>query len=152
MVSGADVFLTNVRPAALTRIGLDFEAVVGAQSAPGVRLDHRVRRNADPTPTAPPTTSPRSGRGPAWRTCSPDPVTRPPFQRGGMGDHAAGMTLAGAVCAALVARDRTGEGQLVSTSLYRQGAYTVSFDLNTFLLTGPSDRDRSARDRWATRA
>jgi hypothetical protein len=27
---------------------------------------------------------------------------------------------------------------LVSTSLYRQGAYTVSFDLNTFLLTGHS--------------
>ena len=48
----------------------------------------------------------------------------------------AGMTLAAAVCAALVARARTGTGQLVSTSLYRQGAYTVSFDLNTFLMTG----------------
>ncbi len=48
----------------------------------------------------------------------------------------AGMTLAAAVCAALVSRDRTGTGQLVSTSLYRQGAYTVSFDLNTFPLTG----------------
>ena len=55
-----------------------------------------------------------------------------------MGDHTAGMTLAAAVCAALVARARTGAGQLVSTSLYRQGAYTVSFDLNTFLLTGHS--------------
>ena len=32
--------------------------------------------------------------------------------------------------------ERTGKGQLVSTSLYRQGAYTVSFDLNTFLMTG----------------
>ena len=53
-----------------------------------------------------------------------------------MGDHTAGMTLAAAVCAALVARARTGVGQLVSTSLYRQGAYTVSFDLNTFLMTG----------------
>jgi len=49
----------------------------------------------------------------------------------------AGMTLAGAVCAALVARGGTG-GQLVTTSLYRQGAYTISFDLNTFLLTGHS--------------
>ena len=46
------------------------------------------------------------------------------------------MTLAGAVCAALVARTRTGAGQLVSTSLYRQGAYTVSFDLTTFLISG----------------
>ncbi len=66
------------------------------------------------------------------------PGDTPPFQRGGMGDHTAGMTLAAAVCAALVARTRTGTGQLVSTSLYRQGAYTVSFDLNTFLLTGHS--------------
>ncbi len=64
------------------------------------------------------------------------PGGTPPFQRGGMGDHLAGMTLAAAVCAALVARDRTGKGQLVTTSLYRQGAYTVSFDLNTYLLTG----------------
>ena len=53
-----------------------------------------------------------------------------------MGDHSAGMTLAAAICAALVARDRTGTGQLVTTSLYRQGAYTVSFDLNTYLMTG----------------
>ena len=64
------------------------------------------------------------------------PGDTPPFQRGGMGDHTAGMTLVAAVSAALVARTRTGVGQLVSTSLYRQGAYTVSFDLNTFLMTG----------------
>lgn len=54
-----------------------------------------------------------------------EPLTRPgdtpPFQRGGMGDHSAGMTLAAAVCAALLARNRTGTGQLVTTSLYRQG-------------------------------
>jgi crotonobetainyl-CoA:carnitine CoA-transferase CaiB-like acyl-CoA transferase len=55
-----------------------------------------------------------------------------------MGDHTAGMTLVAAVCAGLVARSRTGVGQLVTTSLYRQGAYTISFDLNTFLLTGHS--------------
>jgi crotonobetainyl-CoA:carnitine CoA-transferase CaiB-like acyl-CoA transferase len=42
------------------------------------------------------------------------------------------------VCAALVARGRTGKGQLVSTSLYRQGTYTVSFDLNTLLMSGHS--------------
>ncbi|MEI7714988.1 MAG: CoA transferase, partial [Mycobacterium sp.] len=64
------------------------------------------------------------------------PGDTPPFQRGGMGDHSAGMSLAAAICAALVARQRTGAGQLVTTSLYRQGAYTVSFDLNTYLLTG----------------
>jgi crotonobetainyl-CoA:carnitine CoA-transferase CaiB-like acyl-CoA transferase len=53
----------------------------------------------------------------------------PPFQRGGMGDHGAGMVLAGAISAALFERERSGKGQLVSTSLLRQGLYTLSFDL-----------------------
>ena len=44
--------------------------------------------------------------------------------------------MAAAVCAALVARGRTGSGHFVTTSLYRQGAHLVSFDLNTSLLTG----------------
>ena len=64
------------------------------------------------------------------------PGGQPPFQRGGMGDHGAGMTLAAAICAGLVARDRTGEGQLVHTSLLRHGMYTISFDLNTALRFG----------------
>ena len=47
-----------------------------------------------------------------------------------MGDHATGVALAGAIGAALVHRERTGEGQLVTTSLMRQGLYTLGFDLN----------------------
>ena len=46
-----------------------------------------------------------------------------PYQRGGMGDHMAGMAAAGAVAAALLARERTGEGQLVSTSLNTARAF-----------------------------
>jgi len=53
-----------------------------------------------------------------------------------MGDHSAGMSLAAGVCAALVARERTGRGQLVSTSLLRQGIYTIGFDVNTALRFG----------------
>ena len=52
-----------------------------------------------------------------------------PFQRGGMGDHTTGSSASAAVCAALFNRERTGKGQLVSTSLLRQGVYTISFDL-----------------------
>ena len=56
-----------------------------------------------------------------------------PFQRGGMGDHTTGVTFAGAICAALFHRERTGEGQMVSSSLLRQGVYTIGFDLNMVL-------------------
>jgi crotonobetainyl-CoA:carnitine CoA-transferase CaiB-like acyl-CoA transferase len=37
--------------------------------------------------------------------------------------------MAGAISAGLFARERTGRGQLVSTSLLRMGIYTLSFDL-----------------------
>jgi crotonobetainyl-CoA:carnitine CoA-transferase CaiB-like acyl-CoA transferase len=52
-----------------------------------------------------------------------------PQQRGGMGDHMTGMSAAAAVCAALVARERTGKGQRVATSLVRVGTYMMSWDL-----------------------
>ena len=44
LLSGADVFLTNVRPAALRRTGLDFESVAARNPRAGVRPDHRLRR------------------------------------------------------------------------------------------------------------
>lgn len=49
----------------------------------------------------------------------------PPHARGGMGDHTTAIAAVSATCAALVARQRTGRGQLVSTSLLRTGAYVL---------------------------
>jgi crotonobetainyl-CoA:carnitine CoA-transferase CaiB-like acyl-CoA transferase len=135
LLRAADVFLTNVRPAALKRIGLDFEAV--AARNPGLvygLITGYGESGPDADRAAYDVAAFWARAGLAHLLTRPGDT--PPFQRGGMGDHTAGMTLAAAVCAALVARGRTGKGQLVTTSLYRQGAYTVSFDLNTFLMTG----------------
>jgi crotonobetainyl-CoA:carnitine CoA-transferase CaiB-like acyl-CoA transferase len=135
LLSDADVFLTNIRPGALQRIGLDFQTV----SRGNPRLVYGLITGYG-------LTGPDADRAAYdvaafWARAGlahllTRPGDSPPFQRGGMGDHMAGMTMAGAVCAALVARGHTGAGQLVTTSLYRQGAYAVSFDLNTFLMTG----------------
>ena len=135
LLDDADVFLTNIRPTALQRLGFDFESLSArnARLVCGLITGYGV-------------SGPDAGRA-AYDVAAfwarggiasllTRPGDTPPFQRGGMGDHLAGMTLAAAICAALLARERTGKGQLVSTSLYRQGAYTVSFDLNTYLLTG----------------
>ncbi len=137
LIGAADVFITNVRPGALRRIGLDFETV----AALNPRLVYGLITGYGET--GPDADRAAYDVAAYWARAGlahllTRPGDTPPFQRGGMGDHTAGMTLAAAVCAALVARARTGAGQLVSTSLYRQGAYTVSFDLNTFLLTGHS--------------
>ena len=135
LLCDADVFVTNLRPAALTRLGLDFEAV----AAQNPRLVYGLLTGYGLT--GPDANRPAYDVAAFWARAGladllSEPGAAPPFQRGGMGDHSAGMTLAGAVCAALLARDRTGTGQLVTTSLYRQGTYTVSFDLNTLLMSG----------------
>lgn len=135
LLEEADVFVTNVRPGALRRLGLDFESVSGRNP----RLVYGLitgygETGPDADRAAYDVAAFWSRAGVAHLLTRPGDT--PPFQRGGMGDHSAGMSLAAAVCAALIARQRTGAGQLVTTSLYRQGAYTVSFDLNTYLLTG----------------
>lgn len=135
LLAGADVFLTNVRPGALQRLRLDFESV----SAANPRLVYGLitgygENGPDADRAAFDVAAFWSRAGVAHLLTRPGET--PPFQRGGMGDHSAGMTMAAAVCAALLTRERTGAGQLVTTSLYRQGAYTVSFDLNTYLMSG----------------
>ncbi|MEB4209084.1 CoA transferase [Mycobacterium sp. 94-17] len=135
LLADADVFLTNVRPGALRRLGLDFESV----SAANPRLVYGLitgygEEGPDADRAAFDVAAFWSRAGVAHLLTRPGDT--PPFQRGGMGDHSAGMTMAAAVCAALLARERSGAGQLVTTSLYRQGAYTVSFDLNTYLMSG----------------
>jgi len=135
LLDGADVFVTNIRPGALRRLGLDYETV----AARNPRLVYGLLTgygtegpDADRAAYDVAAYWARSGIAALLSR----PGEPPPFQRSGMGDHLAGMTLAGAVCAALVARSASGTGQLVSTSLYRTGAYTVSFDLNMYLMTG----------------
>ncbi|MDA8047820.1 MAG: CoA transferase [Actinomycetota bacterium] len=135
LIERADVFLTNIRLAALERAGL----------GPDV-LRARNRRLIYAVLTGYGLAGPDAGR-PAYdiaafwaRSGVAASLTPPggnlPFQRGGMGDHSAGVTMAGAISAALYARERTGEGDLVSSSLLRQGAYTIGFDVNIALMWG----------------
>ena len=137
LIERADVFLTNIRLDALERLGLDAptlrarhpKLVYGIITGYGLDGPERTRAAYD--------------IGAFWARSGiahllTAPGREPPFQRGGMGDHGAGMDLAAGICAALVARAQTGEGQVVATSLLRHGMYTVGFDLNTALRFGVS--------------
>ena len=135
LVDGADVFVSNMRPAALERLGFDHPTLL-----------ERHPRLVYALITGYGLTGPDAGAGAfdlgaCWaRGGIADLLAVPgqdlPLQRSGMGDHFAGMTAAGMISAALFHRERTGEGQLVSTSLVRVAAYQVSSDLNTKLMTG----------------
>jgi crotonobetainyl-CoA:carnitine CoA-transferase CaiB-like acyl-CoA transferase len=135
LVAEADVFLTNVRPAALERLGLGPDEMRGHH-------EHLIYAII----TGYGLEGPEAARGAYdiaafWaRAGIAESLRAPggplPFQRGGMGDHSVAMTGAAMVCAALVERTRTGRGQLVSTSLLRQGVYTIGFDVNVALMWG----------------
>jgi crotonobetainyl-CoA:carnitine CoA-transferase CaiB-like acyl-CoA transferase len=135
LLAQADVFVTNIRPDALDRLGLGPDAARARH--PGLVYALITGFGTD---------GPDAGRAAYdiaafWaRAGIAEALRQPggplPFQRGGMGDHSAAMTGAAMVCAALVRRGRTGTGQVVSTSLLRQGAYTIGFDVNVTLMLG----------------
>lgn len=135
LLERADVFVTNIRPAALERLGLDYES-----------LHARLPRLIYALVTGYGLDGPDADR-PAydiaayWARAGVAASLAPPgddlpFQRGGMGDHTTGMSTAGAVAAALFARERSGEGQMVSTSMFRQGMYFIGWDVNVALMWG----------------
>lgn len=132
LIDGADVFVTNVRADGLARIGFDAETlmkrnprlVYGHLTGYGLEGDDANRAAYDIAAFWA-----RSGIAGLLQA----PGHPLPFQRGGMGDHSVGVQFAGAIAAGLYSRERTGEGQLVSSSLFRQGVYTIGFDLNMML-------------------
>jgi crotonobetainyl-CoA:carnitine CoA-transferase CaiB-like acyl-CoA transferase len=135
LIDGADVFLTNIRLSALDRVGLG-EATLRRRNP---RLVYAVVTGYGLD--GPDADRPAYDIAAYWaRSGLAAALTPPggalPFQRGGMGDHTVAMTAAGMVSAALFARERTGHGDLVSTSLLRQGAYTIGFDVNIALMWG----------------
>jgi crotonobetainyl-CoA:carnitine CoA-transferase CaiB-like acyl-CoA transferase len=71
-----------------------------------------------------------------------------PTMAGGTGDHMTAMAGAGGAVAALLARERTGRGQHVTTSLLRTGLFMIGCDLIRALRMGdmmePKRRDDAA--------
>jgi crotonobetainyl-CoA:carnitine CoA-transferase CaiB-like acyl-CoA transferase len=137
LLARADVFITNVRLGALEKLGLEPDNVTTRHpSLVYAAITGYGMEGADRDRAAYDISAFWARSGLAHLLTSPG--GEPPFQRGGMGDHGVGMAAAAGVAAALLARERTGTGQVVSASLFRHGAYTISFDLNTALRLGLS--------------
>jgi len=131
----ADALVTNFRIGALERLGLAYDQlaercpqlVYCALTGYGVDGPERDRAAYDV--------------GAFWSRAGiagllTPPGGEPPFQRGAFGDHSIAVALAGGISAALVARQKSGRGQLVSTSLLRWGAWCIAFDLQLQLRVG----------------
>jgi crotonobetainyl-CoA:carnitine CoA-transferase CaiB-like acyl-CoA transferase len=126
LVTTADVFVTNLRQTALTRLELDSTTLraavprlIYAQVTGYGDADEENRRSYD--------------HGAFWSYSGMAALFRdgagtPPQPAGGMGDRATGSALAGAVCAALFARQCTGRGEHVSVSLLSTAMWLMASD------------------------
>ena len=128
LLENADVFLSNMRQAALGRLGLDHASV--AERHPRLIYAAVSGYGLD----GPDAHRPGYDIGAFWartgiardlvpRDAEPVPV------RSGLGDHVTGISTVSGILAALHERTRTGKGRVVDVSLLRAGMYTIGGDI-----------------------
>jgi crotonobetainyl-CoA:carnitine CoA-transferase CaiB-like acyl-CoA transferase len=144
LAASADVFLTNVRPAALRRAGLDEPTLRAANP----RLIYALVTGYGLE--GPDAHKPGFDVTAFWARAGVANMTAPkgadPFMlRSGFGDHITSLATVSAILAGLYERGQTGKGRLVQTSLLATGVYTVGSDLAVQLKFGKlaSNRPRS---------
>ncbi len=141
----ADVFVCNLLPKRQERFGLDPDSMLAVKPS----LVHA-------TLTGYGTEGPESwrpgydvtsffGRSGLYYMMREGPEGVPPMARTAQGDYTTGLALVGAILAALRLVDRTGEGQVVETSLYETAVWTQATDYSVTLqdkaVFRPRDRD-----------
>jgi crotonobetainyl-CoA:carnitine CoA-transferase CaiB-like acyl-CoA transferase len=144
-IAGADVFLTNLRMGALERAGLDAATVLADHPRLVYALATGYGTAGGDRDRAAYDAGAFWGRAGIGATLARS-GGEPPFPRTAFGDHATALALAGGVAAALFARERTGRGGLVTTSLLRTGLYIVGADTNQVVRLGipPIPLERAA--------
>jgi crotonobetainyl-CoA:carnitine CoA-transferase CaiB-like acyl-CoA transferase len=129
LLESADVFLTNMRPKALRRLGLDAETLVARYprlvcamgNGYGARGPDADRPGYDATAFW--------ARGGMAHMLTPPEREYPIGQRGALGDRNAALALAFGVASALLKRSRTGQGSVVDVSLLGTAVWTLSSDV-----------------------
>ena len=132
LMEAADVFMINRHPDRLKKWGLDWESVKKVNpkliyltfTGLGEEGPDKMKAGFDIT-----SFWTRSGLMYKAQGVSESP----PFQPASMGDNITSMMIAGAVCAALLAREKTGEGQRVSLSLYHTGVWALNWEIQAYL-------------------
>lgn len=126
LLASADVFVTNLRARALAKLGLDYET-----------LSERFPRLVYAMLTGyglkgPEADSPGYDVGAYWARSGVADLIRsndqaaPGRYPGGNGDHASGASLFTAILGGLFHRERSGRGQLVETSLFLNGIWSLA--------------------------
>ena len=137
LIRSSDVFLTNFLPRARRRLGIELDDVRKINpdiiyvrgSGFGAAGPDREKGGYDSTAFW-------ARGGSALGTTPVDYDGLCTMPAGAYGDSLGGMTIAGGIAAALLARDRTGETSVVDVSLLGVGAWASALSVGFALLTG----------------
>ena len=122
----ADVITTNWRPGAAARLGLDYATL--SQRYPGLIYCNTRGYEKGPRSELPGTDQNAAAlTGTEWEDGACDAGNPPLWSRSNMGDTGNALLAAIAITTAIYHRDRTGEGQSVSTSIVNAGLLHASY-------------------------
>src|SRR6201992_3199689 len=141
LLASADVFLTSLRPGALSRLGLDADTVRGRYPSLIYARGHGFGMRGPDANQPGYDSSAFFARGGVGHILTPPERDYPISQRGAMGDRNGAMALAFGIATALLKRTKTGVGSVVDVSLLATAMWTLSSDLLAVL----NDGDASPR-------
>lgn len=151
VIDGADVVLTNMLPGRQAKYGLDPDTLLAKHP------QLIIARLSGYGPEGEEADAPAFDYSAYWaRTGLMDqlhePDAPPAFQRPGMGDHSAALSLAVGIFAALRTREGDGRGQVIDVALQHIGFYIEGNDAAMTLATGQSpprhDRRQPRNPLW----
>lgn len=137
LVRGADIFITNLHPSVLEKLGMRYEDV--SAENPRLIYAHATGYGDEGSEVEKPGYDATAW----WARSGLMDAVRPSgaefgFATAGMGDHPSASALFGAIALALFDRERTGMGRRVRTSLLANGAWSNSILLQAALCGGTS--------------
>ena len=129
LLETADVFLTNLRPGALDRLGLDADTLTDRYPTLVYARGHGYGVRGPDANQAGYDASAFWARGGMAHVLTPPELSDPINQRGAMGDRNGAMALAFGIASALLRRTRTGKGSVIDVSLLATAMWTLSSDV-----------------------
>lgn len=129
LLASADVFLTSLRPGALSRLGLDTETLRDRYPTLIYARGHGFGMRGPDANQPGYDSSAFWARGGVGHVLTPPDRDYPISQRGAMGDRNGAMALAFGIATALLKRTKTGVGSVVDVSLLATAMWTLSSDL-----------------------
>ncbi|MBL7501157.1 CoA transferase [Frankia sp. CNm7] len=136
LLATADVFLTNFRPGALRRLGLDAETLMARFPRLVYARGHGFGARGPDADHPGYDSSAFWARGGLAHVLTPPVLEHPINQRGALGDRNGGMALAFGIASALLRRERTGAGSVVDVSLLATAMWTLTSDVLAALAGG----------------